>query len=371
MWTEDDIKFMSEAISLAKSMEGRTSPDPMVGSVIVKDGKIISSGYHAEVTTPHAEAWAIKKAQEKNEAQGATLYVNLEPCCFFEEKNNPPCTQSIIKSGIKTVIAAMQDPNPSVAGRGFADLREAGVEVKVGLLEDEAKKINEVFIKHITTGRPYVILKAAMSMDGKIATRTGDSFWITGIESRIRGHHLRNIVDAILVGINTVIKDDPELTVREIAGKIKNPIKIILDPRARIPLNSKVLKIEPENTILVVSDNAPKAKLQKILKTKAEVLKIKTKKGLLDLDHLTKELGKRKIASILIEGGGLTNAHALSSGIVDKVNFFVSPKIIGGEKAKTPIEGLGIDKLSRAIKLKDLTCERVGEDLMLEGYIIR
>ena len=368
MWTEDDIRFMREALRLAKSVEGRTSPDPLVGAVLVKDNRILSTGYHAEVATPHAEAWAIEKAGEA--ARGTTLFVNLEPCCFFETKNNPPCTQTIIKAGIKKVIAAMEDPNPSVAGKGFAELREAGVEVEVGLLEEEAKKLNEVFIKYITTGRPFVILKTAMSLDGKIATNTGESFWITGIEARKRGHHLRNIVDAVLVGINTIMKDNPELTVREIEGQIKNPKKIVLDPQARLPLTSKVLKIEPQNTLVVVSDQAPRSRSEKIKSKGAQVIQLKVKNGFLPMDRLLKDLGRRGITSILIEGGGTTNASALSAGIVDKINFFISPKIIGGQKSPTPVEGEGIDSLAKAIKLRDLSAVKIGEDFLLEGYII-
>jgi len=359
---------MREALRLAKSVEGRTSPDPMVGAVLVKEGRILSTGYHAEVATPHAEAWAIDKAGEAS--RGATLFVNLEPCCFFETKNNPPCTQTIIKAGIGKVISAMEDPNPSVAGKGFAELREAGVEVEVGLLEEEANRLNEVFIKFITTGRPFVILKTAMSLDGKIATASGESFWITGIEARKRGHHLRNIVDAVLVGINTIMKDNPELTVREIEGQIKNPKKIVLDPSARLPLNSKVLKIEPQNTIVAVSDKAPKSRIEKIKAKKAQALVLKTKNGIFPMDRLMKELSKQKITSILIEGGGTTNASALSAGIVDKINFFISPKIIGGRESPTPVEGEGIDSLAKAIKLKDVSAVKIGEDFLLEGYII-
>jgi diaminohydroxyphosphoribosylaminopyrimidine deaminase/5-amino-6-(5-phosphoribosylamino)uracil reductase len=368
MAAEEDVRLMREVLNLARSTEGRTSPDPMVGAVLVKDGKILTTGYHAEVATPHAEAWAIEKAGEA--ARGATLYVNLEPCCFFETKNNPPCTQTIIKSGIRKVVAAMEDPNPSVAGKGIAELREAGVEVEVGVLEEEAKRLNEVFIKYITTGRPFVILKTAMSLDGKIATAAGESFWITGIEARKRGHHLRNIVDAVLVGINTILKDNPELTVREIEGKIKNPKKIVLDPQARLPLTSKVLKIEPQNTLVIVSERAPKSRIEKIKAKKAQVLILRNKNGSFPMDRLLKELGRQNVTSILIEGGGSTNARALSAGIVDKVNFFISPKIIGGSDSPTPVEGEGIDSLSKAIKLKELACERIGEDLLLSGYII-
>ena len=359
---------MREALRLAGSMLGRTSPDPMVGAVIVKNGKIISTGYHAEVTTPHAEAWAIEKAGET--ARGATMYVTLEPCCFFEKKVNPPCTQSIISSGIKKVVAAMEDPNPSVAGKGFQELREAGIEVVTGVLEDEARKLNEVFIKYITTRRPFVILKAAMSLDGKIATRSGESFWITGIEARKRAHHLRNIVDGVMVGIGTVLKDNPELTVRDIEGKIKNPVKIVLDPQGRTPDRAKVLKVEPQNTIIVVSEKAPKSKIEKLKAKKARVIELRSQKGLFPMDRLMKELGKLRLTSILIEGGGTTNYRALSNDIVDRAMFFISPKIIGGEAALTPVEGDGIDSLARAIKLRDIVTEKVGEDILVAGDII-
>lgn len=360
---------MTQSIALARSMAGRTSPDPLVGAVIEKNGKVIATGYHAEVTTPHAEAWAIEKAGKN--AQGATLYVNLEPCCYFETKNNPPCTQAIISAGIKKVVAAMEDPNPSVAGKGFQELREAGIEVEVGLMEKEARVLNEVFIKFITTKRPFVILKSAMSLDGKIATRTGESFWITGIEARKKGHHLRNLVDAILVGIKTVQKDNPELTVREIEGKVKNPKKIVLDPSAKIKTTHKIIKIEPQNAIIVVSQKASQKKVRELKAKGVEVIIARTKNGTFVMDPLVKELGKRGITSLLIEGGGNTNAYALSAGIVDKVSFFLSPKIIGGEAAPTPIEGVGISDLASATKLRDLKCTPVGEDLLVEGYVIK
>jgi len=369
MFSQEDLSFMKEAISLAESAKVRTTPDPMVGAVIVKNGKILSTGFHAEVGTPHAEAWAIQKA--KDEARGATLYVNLEPCCFFKEKNNPPCTELIIKSGIKRVVAAMEDPNPSISGRGLQELKDAGIEVVVGVMEEEAKKLNEIFVKYISTGRPFVTLKTAMSLDGKIATKTGESFWITGIEARQYAHHLRNFSDAILVGVGTVLKDDPTLNVRGIKDFIKNPKKIILDPNGKTPLKSKALAINPENTIIVTSPKCPKKKAEAFKKAGAEIIYSKTKNGEMDLDSLMKELGKAKITSILIEGGGKTNALALSSGTVDKIYFFVSPKIIGGKEAPTPVEGEGESFLSKATKLKDFTYEKIGEDILIKAYILK
>jgi diaminohydroxyphosphoribosylaminopyrimidine deaminase/5-amino-6-(5-phosphoribosylamino)uracil reductase len=363
-----DKKFMLEALALARSQMGKTSPDPMVGALVVKGGRIISRGYHAEQSTPHAEAFAIQKAGER--AKGATLYLNLEPCCHYGY--NPPCTHAIIKAGIKSVVAAMQDPNPLVNGKGFAQLRDAGIKVKVGVLEEEAMELNEAFAKYITTNLPFVILKSAMSLDGKIATVTKESKYITGLPARQYVHKLRVYVDAVMVGVNTVKIDDPELTVRDVGDeKIakRNPKKIILDTNAEIPLYSKILKSEPEKTIVVVGEKAPKKKIDKIIKTGAVVLKAKTKSGLIDLERLMVELGEDRITSIMIEAGGTLAASALSSGIVDKVNFFIAPKIIGGKTAPTPVGGKGFEKLSQAINLKCAKVKMLGRDVLIEGYV--
>jgi len=368
MSADADKKFMLEALALARSQMGRTSPDPMVGALVVKEGRIISKGYHAEQSTPHAEAFAIKKAGET--AKGATLYLNLEPCNHYGY--NPPCTHAIIKSGIKKVVAAMRDPNPLVNGKGFAQLRDAGIEVKVGVLEEEAEELNESFAKYITTNTPFVILKSAMSLDGKIATVTKESKYITGIPARQHVHMLRVYVDAVMVGVNTVKIDDPELTVRDIGNENitkRNPKKIVLDTKAEIPLNSKVFKNEPERTIVVVGENTPKGKIEKIRKTGAVVLKAKTKGGQIDLKKLMVELGEDKITSIMIESGGTLAASALREGIVDKVLFFIAPKIIGGKAAPTPVGGKGFKKLSQAINLKSAKVKMLGIDVLIEGYI--
>lgn len=332
MSADTDKKFMMEALALARSQMGHTSPDPMVGALLVKNGQVISRGYHAEQSTPHAEVFAIQKAGGK--AKGATLYLNLEPCCHYGY--NPPCTDAIIKAGIKRVVAAMQDPNPLVNGKGFALLRDAGIEVKVGVLEKEARELNEPFIKYITTNLPFVILKSAMSLDGKIATVTKESKYITGLPARQHVHMLRVYVDAVMMGVSAVKIDDPKLTVRDVGDeKItkRNPKKIILDTNAEIPLGSRVLKNEPEKTIVVVGEKAPKSKLDKIRRTGAVVLKAKTIGGRIDLKKLMVELGEDKITSIMIEAGGTLAASALKEGIVDKVMFFIAPKIIGGKTA--------------------------------------
>jgi diaminohydroxyphosphoribosylaminopyrimidine deaminase/5-amino-6-(5-phosphoribosylamino)uracil reductase len=364
---DEEKKFMLEALALARSQMGKISPDPMVGAVIVKNGHVISRGYHAEQGTPHAEAFAVRKAGDN--AKGATLYLNLEPCSHYGY--NPPCSQAIIKAGIKRVVASMQDPNPLVNGKGFSQLRDAGIKVEVGLLEEEARKLNESFIKFITTSTPFVILKTAMSMDGKTATVTGDSKYITGLPSRQYVHVLRTYVDAMMVGVSTVIIDDPMLTVRDVGDENitkRNPKKIILDTNAEIPLNSYILKHEPEKTIVVVGRDAAKSKLDMIRKTGANVLIAETKKGRIDLKRLVVELGEDNITSIMIESGGTLAASALKERVVDKVMFFIAPILIGGKTAPTPVGGDGFKKLSQAIKLHHTNIKMTGNDVLIEGY---
>ncbi len=370
MSADADKKFMREALALARSQMGKTSPDPMVGALVVKGRRIISKGYHAEQSTPHAEAFAIKKAGSR--AKGATLYLNLEPCCHYGY--NPPCTHAIIKAGIKRVVAAMKDPNPFVNGKGFAQLRDAGIKVKTGVLEEEAKELNEAFIKYITTNIPFVMLKSAMSLDGKIATVTKESKYITGLPARQHVHMLRVYVDAVMVGVNTVKIDDPALTARDVGDENiikRNPKKIVLDTNAEIPLRSKILKNEPRKAIIVVGESAPKKKLEKIRKTGASVLRAATRGGRIDLRKLMAELAEDKIMSIMIEAGGTLAASALKEGIVDKVLFFIAPKIIGGKAAPTPVAGAGFKKLSQAVNLKSSRVRMMGSDVLIEGYISR
>jgi diaminohydroxyphosphoribosylaminopyrimidine deaminase/5-amino-6-(5-phosphoribosylamino)uracil reductase len=362
MWSEDDIRFMREAHNLAKSAEGRTTPDPMVGAVIVKDGKIISMGYHGEVTTPHAEAWAIQKAER--DCRGATLYVNLEPCSHYG--NNPPCVKSIIDAKIKEVVVSMKDPNPLVNGGGFRILRRHGIKVRVGLLEKEAKQLNEAFIKYITTKMPFIVLKAAMTLDGKIATYTGASRWVAGEESRRHAHHLRNVYDAILVGYNNVKVDNPKLTVRNVK-KIKNPVRIVVDSLARTPLDADVLSKEAR-TIIAATSAAPAKRIKALRDKGAEVLIIKAKNNRVDLKALMKTLGKMKITSVLLEGGGEIHGSAVEAGLPDKAYIYIAPKIFGGRDAKTPVEGQGVKLPSQAKWLHDTHIERLGEDILVTGY---
>jgi diaminohydroxyphosphoribosylaminopyrimidine deaminase/5-amino-6-(5-phosphoribosylamino)uracil reductase len=368
MSEDADKKFMREALDLARSQMGKTGPDPMVGALVVRGNRIVGRGYHAEQSSPHAEAFAIKKAGLR--ARGATLYLNLEPCCHYGY--NPPCTHAIIKAGIKRVDAAMKDPNPLVNGRGFAELREAGIEVKVGVLGEEARALNESFVKYITTETPFVILKSAMSLDGKIATVAKESKYITGVAARRHVHMLRVYVDAVMVGVKTVKLDDPALTARDVGDERiakRNPKKIILDTKAEIPLTSKVLRTEPEKTIIVVGEKAPRARIARIVRSGAVILKAKTKGGRIDLKKLMVELGEDKITSVMIESGGTLAASALAEGIVDKVLFFIAPKIIGGKAAPTPVAGAGFKRLSQAINLKSARVRMLGEDVLIEGYI--
>ncbi len=357
---------MSLALKLAERGRARVSPNPMVGAVIVKKGKIVGKGYHAQAGFPHAEVEALKDAGKK--AKGSTLYVNLEPCSHFGR--TPPCTNEIIKSGIGKVVVAMKDSNPLNSGRGISRLKSAGIEVVTGVLEDQAKRVNEAFSKFITTREPFAVMKIAASLDGKISTSGGKSKWITGREARLYVQKLRREADAVLVGINTVLKDDPRLTVRQGKcgkGSRKEPLRVIVDSRARTPLEAKVLKGSAK-TIVATTRYAGKTGISALEKRGADVLIVGSKKGKVDLVKLMKELGKLNIVNLLIEGGGEINASAFASRLVDKVIFFLAPRIIGGRDALTAVEGKGIKHVSQAVPLRDLMVRKVGNDLMVEGY---
>ena len=354
---------MHEALRIAANARGRTSPNPMVGAVIVKDGRIIAEGWHRQAGTPHAEVHALRMAGDL--AKGSTLYVTLEPCSHFGR--TPPCANAIVEAGIKKVVAAMSDPNPKVAGRGFQILRDADIEVEVGVCEEEARKLNEVFIKWVTTNKPFVTLKTAMSLDGKIATSTGQSKWITSEASRQRVHELRDTHDAIIVGIGTVLADNPSLTTRIEGGK--NPIRIIVDSKARIPLDSNVITDGQAKTIIAVTQNAPLNKIDAIVKAGADVI-FTGESEQVNLDMLLNELARREITSVFVEGGGTLNFSLIEAGLVDKVCAFIAPKIIGGHNALTPVEGNGFENLSDAIRLKDITAEMIDNDILITGYTI-
>lgn len=364
MVTDRDISFMKMAISLAARARGMTSPNPMVGAVLVRNGEIIARDYHKRPGQPHAEALVINSAGEK--AKGATLYVSLEPCCH-KDKRTPPCTEAIIKTGIKKVYVAMDDPNPKVSGKGINELKGAGIEVFTGILKEEAKKLNEAYIKYITTKRPFVTLKVAMTLDGKIATPTGQSKWITGERARRMVHSIRNSVDAIITAIGTVKADDPLLTVRGVRSRrINRPLRVVIDPNLEIPIKSRIL-ITPPDTLVVIREGVNTQKKEKLLKSGVRIMEYPGEK--LDLRWLMERLGEEEITSVLIEGGSSLNAHALEDGVVDKVLFFVAPKIMGGRESYPAIGGRTYRPLEAAHILKDIKIRRIGEDILIEGYI--
>jgi diaminohydroxyphosphoribosylaminopyrimidine deaminase/5-amino-6-(5-phosphoribosylamino)uracil reductase len=360
-----DEKYMSMALRLAAQARGRTSPNPMVGAVVVKNGRVIARGWHRKAGEPHAEAIALRKAGPA--AKGATLYVTLEPCSHTV-KRTPPCSPLVIQSGVKRLVVAMIDPNPRVSGGGIGAIEKTGIEVVTGILRAEAEKLNEAFIKHVTTGIPYVTLKIAQTLDGKIATATGESQWITGEKARQEGHKLRDGNDAIIVGINTVLKDNPSLTTRIPGGR--DPIRVVIDSGLRIPMNAKILTQKSSaGTIVATTAGAPKSKIKKLQDAGAEVLIVKAAQGRVDLKDLVKKLGKRDIMSVLMEGGAEINASALKAGIVDKVVMFIAPMLMTGADSLCSIGGISPLKLGHAIRLSGVTSRLVGRDLMVEGYI--
>lgn len=366
---------MNIALQLAKKGKGKVNPNPLVGAIIVRDGVILGRGYHKEYGKAHAEVNAFLDAKE--DITGATMYVTLEPCSHYGK--TPPCVERIIENKISRVVIGMIDPNPLVAGRGIEKLKKSGITVTVGVLEEECRKLNEVFIKYITKNEPFVVLKTAMSLDGKIATSRGESKWITGEKARNEVHNLRNELEAIMVGVDTVIIDNPELTCRLENGR--NPIRIIVDSTLKIPLNSKVLKNQDEaKTIVATKKEAIEEKVKKLEALGVTVLKISDDKEYennnirnkkVNLNNLMKELGKLNIDGVLLEGGATLNYSALQEGIVDKIQVYIAPKIIGGLNSKGPVGGTGIEFLKDAFKINDLTSKFIGEDILIEGYIER
>ena len=353
------------ALELAARGWGRTSPNPMVGAVVVKEGKIVGAGYHLRAGTPHAEIHALNEAGE--EAGGATLYVTLEPCCHHGRTG--PCADAVIKAGVSRVVVAMADPNPLVSGRGIERLRQSGIKVDLGVMEEEAREQNEVFVKYITTGLPFIVAKAAVSLDGRIATSTGKSKWITGPESRVYAHQLRDCYDAIMVGVGTVLADDPFLTARLPGRESRDPVRVILDSRARTPLDARVLnKQSKARTIIAVTAGAPSEKVEALKKAGAEVLVVN--EGIqVDLVELIKLLGKKEITSVLLEGGAGVHGSAFTAGIVDKVVWFIAPKIFGGREAPGAVGGVGVDDPSEALELERVKVRLLGKDICIEGYV--
>lgn len=353
-----DTQYMRMALKLAEKGLGRTSPNPLVGAVIVKNGRIIGSGYHRQAGDRHAEVIVLKGV--RRDIKSATLYVNLEPCCHFGQ--TPPCTEEIIKSGIKRVVCAMVDPNPKVNWKGIEILKKNKIKVEVGLLEEEAKKLNEVYIKYITSGLPFVILKWASTLDGKIATVDGDSKWISNEQSRKFAHKLRSQADAVLVGVETVKKDDPELNTRLVKGK--NPVKIILDTKGKIPLNSKIVSNAKSERTILATVCADKEKFEN---SNLEVWKLREgKNGQVDLLSLLKKAGENKITSILVEGGQKVLTSFMRERLADKIYCFIVPKIMG--KGLDAVAELGIRKISDSIQLKNMEIKKFVDNVLISGY---
>jgi len=357
-------KFMRLALKLAQKATGLTNPNPLVGAVVVNEGKVLGRGYHRAAGLPHAEVMALKRAGPG--ACGATLYVNLEPCCHFGQ--TPPCVDNIKACGIKEVVFAMRDPNPLNNGKGAQLLRQYGIKVVSGVLEEEAKAINQVFIKYVTKQLPFVTVKIAQSLDGKIATASGDSRWISSRASRKFSHKLRRQVDAILVGINTVLKDNPLLSCRYL-GRLykKQPKKVILDSQLRLLPNLKIFS--PHSPAPVIIATTPLAPLKKVasFKKRAQLIITKEKENRVDLQDLFKELARQGIAHVLIEGGGEIIASALEKRLVDRMIIIVSSKIIGGRDAPTAVEGEGAMKIKECARLEDIKFKKIGSELVIEG----
>ena len=350
---------MELTIKLAEKGKGLTSPNPMVGCIIVKRGRIVGKGYHRKAGTEHAEVLAIEDAGKKS--VNSTMYVNLEPCSHWGR--TPPCTEKIVEAGVREVIIGMKDPNTLV--NGYQELKFRGLKTKIGILEKEAKRLNEVFIKYMKSKRPFVILKVAMTADGKIATKTGDSKYITGKEARTYVHQLRTEVDAVMIGVNTAIRDNPELTPRLLEGK--DPMKIVVDSKLKIPKNCHLMK-HPQKLIVATTSHASKKDIVKLQQKGVTVIIAKLDKGMVDLDDLMKKLAKVEITGVMLEGGAELNSSAIKAGIVDKIMIFTAPKIIGNN-GLGGIGNLGINRIDKAIKLKDPEFKKIGKDTLIEAYL--
>jgi diaminohydroxyphosphoribosylaminopyrimidine deaminase/5-amino-6-(5-phosphoribosylamino)uracil reductase len=370
----NEIIFMQSALLLARRGYGATSPNPMVGAVLVKGGKIIGRGWHRRAGLPHAEIEALRDAQKRgHNPRGATLYVTLEPCCTHGR--TPPCTDAIIAAGIKRVVVGSTDPNPKHSGKAFKILQRAGIEVVHGVLADECERLNEAFNHWIVHRTPFITVKAAMTLDGKIATASGESKWITGEKSRAVGMKLRQGADAISIGVNTILADNPALTFRAVQSpksKVqsgKQLRRIILDSMARTPPNAKIISDAfAKLTTIVVSKNAPK-KRTAVLARRANVIVAPTANSKVDLRWLLKKLGTQNVTSLLVEGGGEVNASFLLGGFANRVAFFYAPKILGGRDSRKAVAGEGVKNLANAIQLREVEWKKIGDDLMMTALV--
>jgi diaminohydroxyphosphoribosylaminopyrimidine deaminase/5-amino-6-(5-phosphoribosylamino)uracil reductase len=359
---KDDERWMKQVLRLAEKGWGRTSPNPLVGAVLVKNGNVVGKGYHAKAGEAHAEIMALQQAKE--EARGAVLYLNLEPCTHYGK--TPPCVHQVIQSKVKRVVIGMEDPNPLVNGKGVEILRRAGLKVDVGILKKECQRLNEAFSKFILKKEPFVILKAAATLDGKIATRNGDSKWISGEASRHLVHRWRDRVDGVLVGIGTVLKDDPMLTARIRKGR--DPYRIVLDSRLKIPEKAKVIRTSPSKTIIASTEKAPKGKIEKLEQRGVQILLLDSKQGKINLKSCLSKLGEMGMMSLMVEGGSQVNGSFLDQGLIDKFFLFLSPKIMGDPQALGIFGGKGVSRVQESTVLKEIMTRKIGEDIFIESY---
>ncbi len=357
------LYFMRLALKLASRAQGETSPNPMVGALVVKNGRIVGRGYHKKAGLPHAEVVALEDAGER--AHGAVLYVTLEPCVHFGR--TPPCVERIITSGIKKVVIGMADPNPLNNGKGIHILKQHKIEVEVGFLEDDLRRLNEVFIKYITKKMPFVTVKVAQSLDGKIATKSGDSKWITSDVSRSHSHRIRKNYDAIVVGVNTVLRDNPRLNTW---FSKHQPAKVVIDSHLSISQKANIFS-SPGEVIIITLPISPgqETENRKILSSKAQILNVKEKGGQINLRSTLRKLIQLGITNILVEGGGTLIGSLFDERLVDKILFFISPKIIGGKDSISSVMGEGVTRIDRAIKLRNIKFRRLGEDFLVEAYV--
>jgi len=368
----DDTRFLRLALRLAARGEGETSPNPMVGAVLVRDGRVVGRGYHTRAGAPHAEAVALEQAGRS--ARGAVLYVNLEPCCHFGR--TPPCVDAIVGAGVREVVACMRDPDPRVRGKGFQTLVAAGVRIRVGRLERAARRLNERFLKRMTAGRPYVTLKAGMSLDGRIATRTGESRWITSARARSEARDLRGRHDAVMVGVNTVLRDDPRLSAAPARrggrppGRGPGPARVVLDARLRTPPGARLLRGGGGSPIIVTLRGASTTRRRRLERAGALVIEVPGRNGRVGVGATLRELGRRGITSVLIEGGSEVLGSALDERLGDRLVVFVAGRLIGGRRALPVFGGRGVAWLRRSPRLKDITVRTIGPDLRIEGRLV-
>jgi diaminohydroxyphosphoribosylaminopyrimidine deaminase/5-amino-6-(5-phosphoribosylamino)uracil reductase len=364
-----DRRHMARAIELAARGTWRVAPNPRVGCVIARGDSVVAEGFHSEHGGPHAEAEALRALKAKGEdARGAALYVTLEPCGAFEGKLTPACVEAVLASGVARVVVGQRDPNPQVDGRSLERLERAGIAVRTGILEAEARALNGPFNKWMSEERPYVTAKWAMSLDGKIASRSGHSKWISGEESRRRAHALRGSVDAVLVGVNTVVRDDPLLTRRDAEGR--DPVRVVVDSALRIPLESRLVKTAKESALVVVTtEEAPEDRVKALRERGVGIVKVGAEASRVDPSALLDALARRGLQHVLVEGGGELLGSFFAHDLVDRVVCFVAPKIVGGDAAPGPARGEGVADVTQALKLVSLRAEPSGEDVVLEGIV--